>query len=133
MFLSTTPHRPTLLLFSIGRFFSYSLEPGYYEDGQFGIRIENVMIVKKIHLDRKTEEMDFLGFEHVTLVPLQRKLIDISLLSTEQLRWIDMYHAECRYLVSPYLKENSLGWAWLQRETKPIIDQSPISKRLRGY
>jgi Xaa-Pro aminopeptidase len=75
-------------------------------------------------------DLDFLGFEHVTWVPIQRTLIDLSLLNSEQHHWIDAYHTDCRQLVSPYLELNSPGWHWLQRETKPLIDAHP-SKRLK--
>lgn len=91
------------------------------------------MIVKKVSFEKKNDPTEFLGFEHVTLVPLQRKLIDISLLTSEQLRWIDTYHAECRCLVSPYLKTHSPGWNWLQRETIPFIDQGSVSKRFKTH
>jgi Xaa-Pro aminopeptidase len=100
-------------------YFYECLEPGYYEQGQFGIRIENVMIIKKTHIESKSD-VEFLGFEHITLVPIQKKLIDFSLLTLDQKNWIDSYHKECRNTISPYLKPHSPGCFWLQKETEPL-------------
>ena len=93
-------------------------EPGYYEDGNFGIRIENVLIVKKATTDISFGGKEYYGFEHVTLVPIQTKLIDTSLLSKFEIDWINNYHQECLQKISPLLKGSALEW--LRRETIPI-------------
>ncbi|KAJ1668498.1 hypothetical protein IW140_000330 [Coemansia sp. RSA 1813] len=96
-------------------------EPGYYEDGAFGIRIENTCLVVKA--DTKfdyTGGTGFLKFEPVTMVPIQKKLIQAGLLTHEEHQWLDQYHAKVWEKVSPLLKEDSLGYAWLKRETSPI-------------
>jgi len=51
--------------------FLYGIEPGYYQDGDFGIRIENVMLVKSVNLAHNFGGKGFLGFEHVTLVSIE--------------------------------------------------------------
>ncbi|KAJ3396017.1 hypothetical protein HDU92_004320 [Lobulomyces angularis] len=91
-------------------------EPGYYEDGNFGIRIENVLIIEE-----KNTEFNFgaTGFEHVTFVPIQKKLINFELLTTEETEWVKNYNLKCFGKVKDHLKEGSLGYLWLERETKP--------------
>src|SRR4051794_11168177 len=59
-------------------------EPGYYEDGKFGIRIENVLLVRQVKTPNNFGDRDYLGFEHITLVPIQAKLIDTTLLSPSE-------------------------------------------------
>ncbi|KAG0308876.1 hypothetical protein BGZ98_006374 [Dissophora globulifera] len=95
-------------------------EPGYYEDGNFGIRIENVMMVQKVETLHNFGGRGYLGFEHVTLVPMQLKMIDRSLLTHPEIEWINAYHAECLAKVSPFLAKDSAGLKWLQREAASL-------------
>lgn len=69
-------------------------EPGYYEDGNFGIRIENIMIINPQELEHNFGGVDFLGFEHVTLVPIQYNLIDFTLMTSTEKDWLARYHAK---------------------------------------
>ncbi|KAF9167479.1 hypothetical protein DFQ26_004432 [Actinomortierella ambigua] len=91
-------------------------EPGYYEDGAFGIRIENIMLVKKQNTLHNFGDRGYYGFEHVTFVPMATNLIEKSLLSQSEIDWINNYHKECLDKVSPFLAPGSLGLKWLQRE-----------------
>ncbi len=93
-----------------------SNEPGYYKPNAFGIRIENLVLVE----ERQIEGMEgrYLGFETLTYVPLDRKLIDKGLLSADEIAWVDGYHAQVRDLLSPRLGGEDL--AWLERETLPL-------------
>jgi Xaa-Pro aminopeptidase len=95
-------------------------EPGYYEDGNFGIRIENVMLVRKVETPHNFGGRGYYGFEHVTLVPIQLKMIDRSLLTHNEIEWINAYHAECLAKVSPFLAKDSPGLKWLQREAASL-------------
>ncbi|KAG0051334.1 hypothetical protein BGZ89_003595 [Linnemannia elongata] len=95
-------------------------EPGYYEDGEFGIRIENVLLVRPIETRHRFGGKQYLGFEHVTFVPIQTRMMDMDLLSKKEVEWINRYHAECLEKVAPFLEEGSLGMRWLQREAQPI-------------
>lgn len=95
-------------------------EPGYYEDGSFGIRIENVLIVKPLTLPNNFRGVNFLGFENITLVPIQTSLIKKELLDSVHINMINEYHRVCREKVSPLLAPGSLGHSWLQRNTQPI-------------
>ncbi|GMN66244.1 hypothetical protein TIFTF001_035343 [Ficus carica] len=93
-------------------------EPGYYEDGKFGIRLENVLIVKEADTEFNFDGKGYLSFEHITWAPYQRKLIDLSLLSPEELGWLNSYHSKCKDILAPYLDESEK--AWLQKATEPI-------------
>ncbi|KAF9286694.1 hypothetical protein BGZ68_002647 [Mortierella alpina] len=95
-------------------------EPGYYEDGQFGIRIENVLLVRNVETRHRFGDKAYYGFEHVTFVPIQTKMIDRSLLSREEIEWLNRYHEECLEKVTPYLEPGSLGLEWLRREAVSI-------------
>jgi Xaa-Pro aminopeptidase len=93
-----------------------SNEPGYYKQGAFGIRIENLVLTE----ERRIEGMEgrYLGFETLTFVPIDRKLIEKSLLTAEEVAWMDAYHARVRKLLSPLLEGEELEW--LERETQPL-------------
>ncbi|KAI0044325.1 Creatinase/aminopeptidase [Auriscalpium vulgare] len=97
-----------------------SNEPGYYADGRFGIRIENVVIVRDAQTPNNFGNKGFLGFEHVTMSPMHKKLIDTSLLSVQEREWLDAYHAEVWQKVSPLLQTDSRALAWLERECAPL-------------
>ncbi|KAL8152136.1 hypothetical protein V2J09_021944 [Rumex salicifolius] len=93
-------------------------EPGYYEDGQFGIRLENVLIVKEADTKFNFGDKGYLEFEHITWVPYQRKLMDLRLLSPEEINWINTYHGKCREILAPHLSDNER--AWLNAATEAI-------------
>lgn len=93
-----------------------SNEPGYYKQGSFGIRIENLVLVEERQITGA--EGAYLGFETLTFVPLDRKLIDTSLLTADEIAWVDDYHARVRALIAPRLEGEDL--AWLERETAPL-------------
>ena len=93
-----------------------SNEPGYYKQGHFGIRIENLVLVEERQIEG--QEGRYLGFETLTFVPLDRKLIDKALLTADEIAWVDAYHARVRVLLSPRLEGEDL--AWLERETAPL-------------
>ena len=104
-----------------------TIEPGYYEEsgedggGGFGIRIENVYVC----VDKDTPHCfggpeGYIGFETLTVVPLQRTLIDTSLLTARQVEWIDTYHELVLAEVGPLLVDDPDTLAWLKQETKPL-------------
>ncbi|KAJ2378196.1 hypothetical protein IW150_000944 [Coemansia sp. RSA 2607] len=96
-------------------------EPGYYEDGAFGIRIENTCLVVKTDTPYDyTGGTGYLTFEPVTMVPIQKKLVQAGMLSAEERLWLDRYHAKVWESVSPLLEKDSLGYNWLKRETSPL-------------
>ncbi|XP_078442040.1 aminopeptidase P1 [Wolffia australiana] len=98
-------------------------EPGYYEDGNFGIRLENVLIVKEASTDFDFGGKGYLSFEHITWVPFQNKLIDSAALTPDEIRWVDDYHSTCRKILAPYL--NAEENRWLERATVPLqVDEN---------
>jgi len=94
-----------------------SNEPGLYREGQYGIRLENLVLVTP-PAAIKGGDREMMGFETLTLVPFDRRLIDPSLLTRDELSWLNAYHAEVRRRIGPLLK----GWdkAWLSQATAPI-------------
>jgi Xaa-Pro aminopeptidase len=94
-------------------------EPGYYEDGKFGIRIENMIMVKEVETNHKFGDKPYLGFERVTMTPHCRNLVDMSLLTEAEKKFIDEYHKEVFDKTSKYFENDSLAMAWLKRETAP--------------
>ncbi|XXG96718.1 centromeric DNA-binding histone H3-like protein cse4 [Hypoxylon texense] len=93
-------------------------EPGYYEDGSFGIRIENIIMVKEVQTKHKFGDKPYLGFEHVTMVPYCRKLIDSSLLTEGEKAWLNDYNADIWNKTKGYFEKDELTTAWLKRETQ---------------
>ncbi len=86
-----------------------SNEPGYYVEGAYGIRIENLVIVTEPSVpDGGVREM--LGFETLTWCPIDRRLIDADLLSTEERLWMDTYHAEVLTRLGDASAGNTLDW-----------------------
>jgi Xaa-Pro aminopeptidase len=94
-------------------------EPGYYEDGAFGIRVENVMIVKRVDTPFKFGDSDYLGFDTITFAPIQTKLLDLAVMSPAEVAWINAYHGQCREVLGPQLAGTS-AYAYLMAETEPI-------------
>ena len=103
---------------------SVTNEPGFYKDGEFGIRIENVLLVQVAKTRERFGDIDYLEFEAVTLVPIQTKLVKKELLTGEEQEWLNNYHKKCWQVISPLLKGDSdddkLALEWLKRETTPI-------------
>jgi Xaa-Pro aminopeptidase len=97
-----------------------SNEPGYYEDGSFGIRIENIIMVKEAETNHKFGEKPYLGFEHVTMVPYCRRLIDETLLTGKEKHWLNAYHADIYSKTKTLLQTDEMTMRWLERETEPI-------------
>ena len=105
-----------------------SNEPGYYEDGVFGVRIENLLEIQYVDEggdDNKDDDDDdkkqrFLKFKKLTMIPIQQNLIDLNLMSDEELDWLDNYHAEVLEKVGPRLEEGSPALAWLQKSCAKI-------------
>jgi Xaa-Pro aminopeptidase len=85
-----------------------SNEPGYYKAGEYGIRIENLVLVE----DREIAgaEGRYFGFENLTWAPIDRTLVDTDLLTRDELRWWDEYHARVLEVVGPQLEGDVLAW-----------------------
>ena len=94
-----------------------SNEPGYYETGEFGIRIENILLVEKLPKTRKVKKQ-LLHFQTLTLVPIDKKLININLLTANEKQWLNNYHADILKKIGPLLPNKTK--AWLKKSCKPI-------------
>jgi len=93
-----------------------SNEPGYYKAGEYGIRIENLVLVVERQIDGM--EGEWFGFETLTLVPIDRSLVDRDLLSEAQIAWWNDYHAKVRAVLAPQLEGDAL--AWLEAACEPL-------------
>ena len=72
------------------------MQPGYYEDGHFGIRIESVLIARPAAFESTFGDVEFLEFENVTCAPIQTSLVNTSLLSASELKWLNDYNGWVR-------------------------------------
>ena len=106
--LGTVPLEPGMIL---------SDEPGYYKTGAFGIRIENLVIVREPEAIPGGER-PMLGFETLTFCPIDRRLIDTALLTPAEIAWIDAYHASLPALLGRLLDDGER--AWLAAATAPL-------------
>ncbi|KAJ0391944.1 hypothetical protein P43SY_011134 [Pythium insidiosum] len=97
-----------------------SNEPGYYEDGNFGIRIESLIVVKKASHIKSPLGRDFCEFETITMAPIQTKLIDLALLTKDEITWLNEYHQTVHDKLKPLLENDAEAYAYLVRETKPL-------------
>ncbi len=93
-----------------------SNEPGLYREGVHGIRCENLVLCREL---METEFGTFLGFETLTLYPFDRSLFDTSIMTEEEVAWVDSYHALVRERLWPAL-ENAAQRAWLDVHTAPL-------------
>ncbi|AKS45676.1 Xaa-Pro aminopeptidase [Octadecabacter temperatus] len=87
-----------------------SNEPGYYREGAFGIRIENLIVVRDADAVAGGDARNMLDFETLTYVPLDRRLIDATLLSGDERAWIDQYHSDTLQKIGPRVDGSALDW-----------------------
>ncbi len=102
----STPLQPGMLT---------SNEPGFYKDGEYGIRIENLVLCVK---GPETDYGKFLKFETLTLFPIDLDLIETELLTKAEKQWLNSYHERVFEALSPYLNPEELGW--LEQKCQPV-------------
>jgi Xaa-Pro aminopeptidase len=93
-----------------------SNEPGFYSPDNYGIRIENLVVVRPATVGDK--EHPFFCFDTITLCPIDRRLIDITLLNADERAWLNDYHKTVRDKLSPLLGDAERRW--LDNATKPL-------------
>ena len=93
-----------------------SNEPGYYKAGDYGIRIENLVLVVEKEVDGAEKPM--LGFETLTFVPIDKRLIVTDMLSEREREWLDAYHQDVFRILGPQLQGDDL--AWLEEQCAPL-------------
>lgn len=108
--VSEVPLKPGMIL---------SNEPGYYREGAFGIRIENLIVVQDANALRGGDsERAMFDFETLTFVPIDRRLICVDMLTQAERDWLDAYHAACRDKL--YSRLSGPAQLWLEQATAPI-------------
>lgn len=123
-------------------------EPGYYEDGKFGIRIENIIMAGEKETAHRFGDKPYLGFDtyvntsldlgplfwlclelavrladflcRVTMVPMCRKLIDVKLLTDKERNWVNEYHKIVKEKIEWQVSRDQRTMKWLERETEPL-------------
>lgn len=101
-----------------------SNEPGYYEDGNFGIRIENLCITVVKDTPHNFNGKRYVGFETVTLSPIATNLIDLPALTDDELAWLNDYHAQVRAQLLPHMQQTfpeAVGY--LIERTEPVSNK----------
>jgi Xaa-Pro aminopeptidase len=104
--VSDIPLQPGMIL---------SNEPGYYREGEFGIRIENLIVVEP---RPSPDGREMLGFETITFAPIDRRLIEPALLSQDERNWLDAYHGEVFRRIGPLVADPVRDWLFLA--TQPL-------------
>jgi Xaa-Pro aminopeptidase len=94
-----------------------SNEPGYYKQGAYGIRIENLVLVERRDLPGAEREM--MGFRELTLAPIDRRLVAVGLLTPDERAWWNDYHARVAAEIGPLLTD-AREQAWLQQACAPL-------------
>jgi Xaa-Pro aminopeptidase len=94
-----------------------SNEPGYYKTGEYGIRIENLVLVEARQHDG--HERPMLGFETLTVAPIDLRLVERALLTAAEIAWLDAYHARVRQELAPLLDDRA--GEWLREATQGVI------------
>ncbi|HEY4266079.1 MAG TPA: aminopeptidase P family protein [Micropepsaceae bacterium] len=96
-----------------------SNEPGYYKTGEYGIRIENLVVVRE-PAPIADGEKPMLGFETITLAPIDLHCVEPAMLTPDETRWLNAYHARVREAVAPAFAGDEKGRLWLEQATRAI-------------
>lgn len=111
-----------------------SNEPGYYKTGEYGIRIENLLGV--VNLGKRNDQGEpLLGFRTLTLAPIDRNLIEPSMMKDEELKWLNDYHSKVFDKIMPQLERlgDLRAMEYLKESTKPIRKPgAPTPARVKG-
>jgi Xaa-Pro aminopeptidase len=106
--IGTTPLKRGMIL---------SNEPGYYKTGAYGIRIENLELVVAVDIAGAEQPMN--AFAALTLAPIDRRLIDTAMMRTDEIAWLDAYHARVAHEIGPLIDDAATS-AWLAAATAPL-------------
>ena len=107
--VSDVPLQPGMIL---------SNEPGYYREGSFGIRIENLIVVREAPALAGADDRAMFSFDTLTWVPIDRRLVLPGLMTAEERAWLNAYHAACHDKIAPRLSEAAR--IWLAGATAPL-------------
>lgn len=98
-----------------------SNEPGYYEDQNFGIRIENILVTVEASTPNNFMGKKYCKFDELTMCPIKTSLVNIDLLDEKELLWLNSYNARVRHTLDEMMKEYfPEASSYLYSETEPI-------------
>lgn len=108
-------------------------EPGFYKAGHWGMRIESALYVKRVTTKHEFNGNIWLGFERLTCVPIQTKMVNPDVLSKEEKQWIKDHNRRCLEVLEPYLREDKRALSYLKKEasrdigiSKPLVKDFAI-------
>ncbi len=94
-----------------------TIEPGYYKENEYGVRVENVALVVKDE-KRSSDETAFFTFDNLTLCPIDIRLVKKELLTQKEINWLNDYHLKVYKTLAPLLNKTEADW--LKEATKKI-------------
>lgn len=97
-------------------------EPGYYEDGKFGIRLETVVMAVPAKTQNSFNDKQYVTFEAVSFLPYWKSLIDLDIMTPTEIEWLNNYHKQCREKIGNMLKDQDKTdvYNWLVELTEPV-------------
>ena len=96
-----------------------SNEPGYYKEGAYGIRIENLEVVRAAPVEESGDDSrEMLEFEALTLAPIDVALVDTTIMTVDEIDWLNSYHARVRSTITPLVDAKTA--VWLEGATQPL-------------
>jgi Xaa-Pro aminopeptidase len=96
-----------------------SNEPGYYKEGAYGIRIENLEVVRAAPVEESGDDSrEMLEFEALTLAPIDVALVDTTIMTADEIDWLNSYHARVRSTITPLVDAKTA--VWLEGATQPL-------------
>ncbi|KAF0982449.1 hypothetical protein FDP41_011379 [Naegleria fowleri] len=122
------PHGIGVPVFGFMKTYDVTIEPGYYEEGNFGIRIENLYLVKESQTPHRFNNKTYLEFEQITFCPIQPSLIDTSLMSEKEIEWVNEYNRQVREKLEPLISQDTLAVNYLKRNTVSIAKEPNFAK-----
>lgn len=91
-------------------------EPGFYKEGQWGMRIESTLLVRRVETKGEFGGKIWLGFDRFTMVPIQTKMIKVDMLTKEERAWVRAHNSLVRQSLAPFLQDDKRALRWLKRE-----------------
>ncbi|KAN0103771.1 Creatinase aminopeptidase [Russula decolorans] len=102
-----------------------SNEPGYYRKDKFGIRIESVLLVRSVPTKYTDPDESWYGFERLTRVPIQTRMVEENMLSKEEKEWLRKHNRQCLHSLEDLLQDDKRALDWLRREAERPIGVPP--------
>ncbi|KAI9511197.1 Creatinase/aminopeptidase, partial [Russula earlei] len=100
-------------------------EPGYYKQDEFGVRIESVLVVRDVQTKHTEPDQSWLGFERLTCVPIQTRMVLEHMLSKEEKEWLREHNRQCLNALEGHLRDDKRALKFLRREAERPIGVAP--------